>query len=112
MTPDTYMILGDLNFSRYEVPENINFGGEQALTIQKLVGGKRVIDAMGRDDEPLRWSGMFQGENATARAQYLNYLRIAGKVLTLTWGEFAYYVVIRSAVMEYQRSYQIPYTSV
>jgi len=112
MSPDTYLLLGDLTFGRYEVPETINFGGDQALAVQKLVGGKRVIDAMGRDDEPLRWSGQFQGEDATARAQYLNYLRIAGKPLNLTWGEFAYSVIIRSAHMDYQRSYQIPYAIV
>jgi hypothetical protein len=112
MKPDTYLILGDLSFSRFEVPETINFGGEQALAVQKLVGGKRIIDSMGRDDEPLRWSGQFQGEDATARAQYLNYLRIAGQSLNLTWGEFSYAVVIRSAHMDFQRLYQIPYSIV
>jgi len=110
MRPDTYLILGDLNFSRFEVPEHIQYGGDQALAVHELVGGKRIVDAMGRQDKPLEWSGMFIGENASDRARYLNYLRIAGKPLNLTWAEYAYSVVIKSANLDYRRAYEIPYS--
>ncbi len=110
MSPDTYLILGDVNFSRFEIPEKIGFGGEQLLAVQKLVGGKRVIDAMGRDDADLKWSGLFIGQNASDRARYLNYLRIAGNQLTLTWAEFAYSVVIKEFLPDYRRGYEIPYS--
>lgn len=112
MKADTFLILDDLNFSRFEVPENIQFGGDQLLAEHKLVGGKRVIDAMGRDDTDLHWSGLFLGANASERARYLNYLRIAGNPLTLTWGGLAYKVVIRTVLCDYRRSYEIPYSIV
>jgi len=110
MKPDTYMQLGDMQLSRYEVPESIGFGGEQALAVHELTGGRRVVDAMGRQDRPLEWSGLFIGENASERARYLNALRIAGKQVNVSWAEFAYKVVIRSALLEYRRAYEIPYT--
>jgi hypothetical protein len=110
MRADTYLILGDLNFSRYEVPEHIQYGGEQALAVHELVGGKRIVDAMGRQDKMLEWSGMFIGENANDRARYLNYLRVAGKPLNLSWGPYAYRVLIKSALLDYRRSYEIPYS--
>lgn len=109
MQADTVLILGDFEFSRLEIPEKIPFGGDQTLVIHKLVGGKRVIDAMGRDDAPIEWSGLFQGENALARARYLDGLRVAGKPLVLTWDEFMFEVVIASFRPDYERFYQIPY---
>ena len=109
MRADTSLILGDLRFSRFEVPEHIQFGGEQSLAVHELVGGKRIVDAMGRQDKMLEWSGQFIGENANDRARYLNNLRIAGKPLDLIWHEYAYRVVIRSALLDYKRSYEIPF---
>lgn len=110
MKADTTLMLGDLAFSRFEVPEHIQFGGAQALAIQKLVGGRRIIDAMGRDDKALEWSGIFVGENASDRARYLNNLRIAGKPLQLVWDAYYYTVVIESATLDFKRFYEIPYT--
>jgi hypothetical protein len=110
MAPDTILTLGDFAFSRYEIPEHLNFGGEQMLAVQKLVGGTRVVDAMGRDDAPIEWSGLFFGQNALERAQYLDGLRVAGKPLSLRWGDFDYTVVIQRFHGNYQRFYQVPYT--
>lgn len=109
MQADTVLTLGDFEFARYEIPEKIPFGGEQTLVAHKLVGGGRVIDAMGRDDAPLEWSGLFQGENALARARYLDGLRVAGKALVLTWDEFRFEVMVASFRPDYERFYQIPY---
>lgn len=109
MQPDTVLTLGDVEFARYEIPEKIPFGGDQRLVVQELVGGVRVVDAMGRSDAPLEWSGLFQGENALARARYIDGLRIAGKALILSWDEFRYRVVIASFRADFERFYQIPY---
>src|SRR6266404_4566455 len=109
MRPDTYLTLGDLTFGRFEVPEHIPFGGDQALAVHELVGGKRIVDAMGRQDRPLEWSGQFIGADANDRARYLNYLRIAGQPLILSWGEYAYSVVIKTALPDFRRAYEIPY---
>jgi hypothetical protein len=59
MTPNTTLTLGDFTFARYEIPERIPFGGDQQLNVHKLVGGVRVIDALGADPMPIEWSGFF-----------------------------------------------------
>lgn len=107
--PDTVVTLGDFAFSRFEIPEKIPFGGAQILAVQKQIGGKRVIDAMGPDEMPLAWSGLFQGENALERARYLHRLRIAGKALPLNWDEFRYSVLIERFECDFERYYKIPY---
>lgn len=110
MTPDTILTLGDFEFSRFEIPEKISFGGDQALVVHELVGGVRVVDAMGRMDAPLEWSGLFQGETALDRARYLDGLRVAGQPLPLYWSELAYWVVIKTFRCDFERSYKLPYS--
>jgi hypothetical protein len=106
---DTRVILGDVTFASYEVPENIPWGGDQATICHKLLGGARVIDAMGVDDRTLAWSGRFQGPTARDRARHLDYLRRQGIALTLSWDTFIYQVVIKRFSPIYERFYQIPY---
>lgn len=113
-TPDTIVVLsspkrGDFAFTGYEVPEKIPFGGEQQLAVHELVGGVRVVDAMGRSDGPLEWSGIFVGSQALLRARTLDAMRTDGLPLGLTWSELAYTVVIKSFRADYERHYQIPY---
>lgn len=104
-----FLTLGDFTFSNLEVPANIKVGGAQSLAVHRLVGGARVIDAMGRDDAPISWSGLLLGATAVARAQWLDGYRIAGQSLDLAWGEFKYLVVVREFEADYERYYQIPY---
>jgi hypothetical protein len=111
MSSDKYtsLVLDDFTFSGIEVPEQITFGGEQAMVTHRLVGGAKVIDAMGGFAEPLSWSGMFIGPQALDRARYLDQKRVAGKAVNLRWSELAYNVVIREFHADYQRQYRIPY---
>jgi len=97
-------------FEDVEIPESMPFGGEQMLASHQLVGGARVIDAMGRSDKPLRWRGIFRGQNAETRARYLDGLRISGREVTVTWGGFSYQAVIRDFHGSFDRFYWIPYT--
>jgi hypothetical protein len=119
-TPETTLQLGDFVFGALEIPGEINFGGAQRLAVHQLVGGVKVVDAMGRSDDPIAWSGMLLGggkdisgnaifSGAVDRAQYLDQLRIAGQPLDLTWGRFKYRVVVREFKGSYQKSYLIPY---
>lgn len=110
MNADTILSLGDVFFSRYEVPEKITIGGTQALAIHELIGGTRIVDAMGRRDMPLEWRGMFIGENASDRARLLNNMRVVGKPLSLTWFEFNYQVIIERFEADIERFYKIPYS--
>ncbi len=109
---DWKLKLGDFVFQETEIPEKISFGGEQKLAVHRLVGGGRVVDAMGRDDAALEWSGLFLGEQALERARHLDNLRIAGAPVALSWHELAYQVVIRSFHAPFERFYKIPYTIV
>lgn len=99
----------DFSFADFEIPEKIQFGGKQRLVTHEMVGGKRVLDAMGRSDAPLAWSGMLLGKDALKRARYLDYLRISGKLCVLTWSELSYQVVLESFEADFERFYKIPY---
>lgn len=106
---DTVIKLGDFEFGHLEVPEHINFGGDQKIAVHELVGGQRVVDAMGRSDADITWSGIFLGSAALQRARYLDSLRIAGQSLLFTYSQFNYRVVIKSFTANFERYYQIPY---
>lgn len=106
---NTQVTLGDITFAYLEVPESIPFGGEQRTTVHELVGGVRVVDAMGPSDMPLEWSGLFLGDTALARARYLDTQRKLGNALLLSWSELRYRVVIESFQANFERAYQIPY---
>lgn len=108
--PQVTLTLGDISFAGMEVPESINGGGSQTLVKQTLIGGTRVIDAMGRDDAPIAWSGIFMGASAVSRAQYLDSMRIAGQAITLTYGSANYTVVISKFNYDYKLSVYIPYS--
>lgn len=109
MTPDVILKLGDFAFARYEIPERIPFGGEQRLVVHELVGGKRVVDAMGESPAPIEWSGFFVGKQALERARYVDGLRRAGRVLPLSWGGFSYRVVVRTFHCDFLRVYRLAY---
>lgn len=109
MTPDTVLQLGDFSFASYEVPEELAWGGSQRISVKELIGGKRVLDCMGRSDRPLEWSGIFTGPDAAARAQFLDSLRVSGLQQDASWGQFKYQVVVREFEASYQRFYRIPY---
>jgi hypothetical protein len=104
------LVLGGIVFKDYEIPAKVNFGGEQKLAVHKLLGGARVVDAMGPDDCDMSWHGRFQGENATGRARALDALRVSGAQVPLVFGAFFYLVVVSRVECEYERSYQIPYS--
>lgn len=110
MNADTILSLGDVFFSRYEVPEKITIGGTQALVVHELIGGTRIVDAMGRKDMPLEWHGLFLGDNALDRARLLNNMRINGKMLELNFFEFKYNVVIEKFEADFERFYRIPFS--
>lgn len=108
--PQVQLTLGDITFANLEVPESLNWGGDQSTVIQKLIGGSRVIDAMGRDDDAIQWTGWFLGASAVDRAQYVNTQRILGQPLSLTMGPLNFTVVIRSFKASYEFQFRIRYS--
>jgi hypothetical protein len=107
--PDTVLLLGPVVFQEFEVPSGINFGGRQRLALHRLPGGARIIDALGRDDAQIAFSGIFSGSDATLRARSLDELRASGLTLPLTWDVFFYTVVISDFHADYRNNWWIPY---
>lgn len=106
---DVTLQLGDFVFSGFEIPENIPFGGEQRLVVHRMVGGAKIIDAMGDDPAPLEWSGIFLGSNAGARVDDLIAMRVDGLPIDLTWGDRRYTVIVRRFDPLYDAPFRIPY---
>lgn len=105
-----FLTLGDVTFQNFEIPGAINFGGEQMLSVKKLVGGERIIDAMGRDDSDISWNALFQGSTANFRAAYLDGLRVKGKPLPLTWSQYNFIVLIKKFEPVFIRYYWLEYS--
>ena len=105
-------------FFNLEIPETMRWGGLQKLAVHELVGGARVVDAMGATPADIGWSGWFLDvsltagvpmASATARARYLDGLRISGQPLTLAWAGFSYLVVIESFSADFS-AFKMPYS--
>jgi len=103
------LILGGFIFTDYAIPESVMLGGEHHFVVHKLIGGDRVVDAMGRDDEDIIWSGRFQGEGATSKAMAIDALRISGAQVPLIVDTQFYMVGVHKFNWLYERSYQIQY---
>jgi hypothetical protein len=105
------LTLGPVTFSDFEVPDEITgVGGDQSLVVHKLVGGNRIVDAMGRDDTDIKWSGRFRGQQAETRARLLDALRVQGQPIELTWASYRYQVCIKTFEARYTNPLEIPYS--
>ena len=90
------LLLGPVVFQGFEVPEHIQFGGRQRLVVHALPGGGRVIDALGAEEGPIAWTGVFSGPGAAVRVRTLERLRRDGAALPLAWSGWRYTVVIET----------------
>jgi|SRR5882724_716840 len=104
------LILGDIEFLDTEIPSRINFAGHQMLGVHTMIGGQRQVDAMGVNPDDQTWHGMFFGENAKFRAQFLEQMAQSGLAYGLTYEGFSYSVVIRYFKPLYEAPFKIPYT--
>jgi len=104
------LVLGPIQFADFEIPSQIPFGGAQSLVVKKLVGGTRVIDAMGRDDMDIKWSGRFRGSLGEVRARTLDLMRVQGQQLLLSWSSLRFLVVIERFEADFQQPFEIPYS--
>ena len=104
------LILGGVPFQDMEVPEKISFGGKQRVAVQNLIGGGRVVSALGIDDGKISFSGIFSGSDAVSRAQLLDAARALGASIPLLWDSFFYTVVIEGFTAEYRKTNLIPFS--
>ncbi|EXF95807.1 hypothetical protein HK44_020705 [Pseudomonas fluorescens HK44] len=107
----TRVILGDFEFQGLEVPESATPGaGKQQLVMHKLVGGKRVIDVMGVDYEPISWSGWILGATAGQRVTELETLRDAGEPLAFSLDGYHFRVILSDFVPRFEHVYRRHYS--
>lgn len=104
-----YLLIGPILFQDFELPPSISWGGTQALHVHKLPGGTRIIDAMGRDDAPITWTGVFTGGDAGLRARAIDLMRAEGATWPLTWDTYFYTVIIERFDADFRRPNWIPY---
>jgi hypothetical protein len=104
-----YLQLGPVSFQDFALPGRVRFGGAQRLAVHTLPGGVRVIDAMGRNDADIAWSGAFSGPDAADQARAIDLMRAEGQVWTLSWDAFCYLVVIGSFDASYEHVNWVPY---
>ena len=102
-------VLGPVAFQGFEVPERISLGGKQQLAVHNLPGGGRVVDALGPEEAPMRWSGTFSGPDAAERVRTLERLRRSGATLPLSWDGWRFTVVIQEFGAETTSPWWIPY---
>ena len=113
MAVDTYLTIGGYTFSGFGVPERINGGGQHHLIVHKLIGGQRIIDAMGPDDDSIKFTGRFRnadGTDAMSQAILLDAMRRAGKPVPLTYWNQTATVVIKHFGWSFERFFEVPYT--
>ncbi len=88
------VVLGSVVFEGHEVPSRIGVGGAHAVTIHRLPGGGRIVDAMGVDDSAISWGGFFTGPFAANRARLVDSMRQSGELVGLSFGDYAFNVVV------------------
>ena len=101
--------LDGVPFQDFEVPERISFGGTQRLAVQQLIGGGRVVNALGGDDGEIVFGGIFSGDDASGRAQALGVTMAAGDPVPLLWGDFFYNVVVAEFLADFTKPWWIPF---
>src|SRR6185503_3055578 len=98
------LVLGGIIFTDYAIPETVPLGGKHRFVVNTLIGGQRVVDAMGPDDNDITWSGRFQGNGAVGKAMALDQLRISGAQVPLVMESQLYTVGVKEFVWDYERS--------
>lgn len=104
------LILGPYVFTDFAIPERVPLGGEQRKATHELLGGKRVVDAMGPSESDISWSGRFQGADAFVKASAIDAMRLAGVKVPLIIDASFRTVLITEFKYNYERFYQITYT--
>lgn len=106
----TRVVLGDFEFLDFEVPERIAIPGRQKTVLHQMIGGKRTVDVLGTEYDPLSWSGIITGSQSGDRVSALERMRDAGEQLTLTLDNYSFTVVITSFTPVYEFIYRRPFT--
>ncbi|VTP12704.1 hypothetical protein PUATCC27989T_00516 [Phytobacter ursingii] len=105
----TRLILGGFEFLDFEIPTSIAIPGRQKTVTHQMIGGKRIVDVLGVEYDPITWSGIFTGSTTQARINVLEQMRDAGEVVTLTLDGYSFDVLITNFISTYEFVYRRPY---
>ena len=101
--------LGPFSFEGLESPERIHVRMRQRLALHHLGSGRTTVDYLGNDHETVSFRGIFSGVNAAERIRSIDYLRVLGAPLVLSWNSKALTVIIRQFELDYSSELWIPY---
>ncbi len=100
---------GPFVFTGAEVPQHIRHGGTQALSVDRMIGGRRIVRPLGPDDDDISFSGLFAYQG-TARSDFLDSVRRRGDLCTLTWDNRRMLVMVSAYRPDYRKPYQLGYS--
>ena len=100
---------GPFVFTGAEVPEHIRQGGTHALSIDRMIGGRRIVRPLGPDEDDITFSGIFAYQG-TARSDFLDSVRRRGDLCTLKWDNRLMLVLIGAYRPDYAKPYIVGYT--
>lgn len=106
----TDLVLGDITFADFEIPDELPMGGDQAIRAHEFVGNKRALDVMGATYDPISWEGRLRGPTAIERMKALEAMWLRGAEVALSWGEVSFTVVIASFKARARSVREIPYS--
>lgn len=106
------LVLGGVVFNDFPfaTPDAINEGSGQLIAEQKLIGGDRVLDAMGPDPEPIEWTGRWRDASAVGNDQLMVAMAEAGAAVPCTWNGYFFTVLIERYKSKYESYREIVYT--
>ena len=108
--PGAPLILGGIVATDWQIPPRVEgFGGRQRLAVNKVLGGQRVVDALGPDEDEIAWRGRFRGPTALINAQTWDAMRSAGSQQSLFIVGLYRLVVIAQFNFVIEKPYEIPY---
>ncbi|PLR26286.1 hypothetical protein PZBJ_05710 [Pantoea endophytica] len=106
----TRLMLGEFEFLDLEVPERIAVPGKQKTIQHQLIGGRRIIDVLGTEYEPLAWSGVITGLQASERVSALERIRDQGRPIVLTFDDYRFTVIVTRFAPVYEYMWRRPYS--
>jgi hypothetical protein len=103
------LTLGSFSFLGFESPDRISVKSKQRLAAHHLGSGISTVDCLGEDSQIASFRGTFTGTNAADRIRSIEYLRVQGRPVALTWGSQTLSVIIQAFELSYVSNQWIPY---
>lgn len=90
------LTLGKVQFFSEEVPEKLAIGQvEQKVVVIEMVGGSRIVQPLGIQPKPVKFSGRFWGSTTQDRVQQIRSYAVAAQEVLLTWRQESWYCIVR-----------------